>query len=90
MVALLVRKGLPSRQPAQTPREYASLVVPRLDGGLNAVEWLTEAATAAAYDPKPLSPSTASEAGAKLATLRETLAVSISAKTAAPGKTTEG
>ncbi|MEE8442322.1 MAG: transglutaminaseTgpA domain-containing protein [Dehalococcoidia bacterium] len=74
-VALLVRKGLPTRQSAQTPREYTRLVAPRLTGGLDIVQWMSESATAAAYDPRPINPSTAQEAMEKLAALGRTLAV---------------
>jgi hypothetical protein len=75
MVALLVRKGLPPRQPAQTPREYAGLVAPRLVEGMGIVRWLTQATDAAAYDSRPLSPSLAREARDKLALLPAALAV---------------
>ncbi|MBI2872148.1 MAG: DUF3488 domain-containing protein [Chloroflexi bacterium] len=75
MVRLLARKGLPPRRPAQTPVEYARLVAPRLDGGRETVEWLSQAASAAAYDPAPISPSVSTEASDKLTALRRTLAI---------------
>ncbi len=75
MVALLVRKGLPSRQPAQTPQEYARLVAPSLVEGMGIVRWLTQATDAAAYDSRPFSPSVAQDARDKFALLPGALAV---------------
>ncbi len=75
MSVLLVRRGLPPRRPAQTPREYLGQVAPLLASGIETVEWLTEATRAAAYDPRPLDPSTAREAGDRLDALPRTLAV---------------
>ena len=75
MGVLLVRRGAPPRRPAQTPREYLRQVAPLFASGLKTVEWLTEAARAAAYDPRPFDPSIAREAGDRLAALPRTLAV---------------
>ena len=75
MVTLLVRKGLPSRRPAETPREYASVVVPRLTEGKDTVRWMTEATDIAAYDSGPFSPSLAQEARDRLAALTRAIAV---------------
>ena len=75
MVALLARKGLPARKPAQTPEEYARVVAPRLVEGVDIVRWLTEATNTAAYDPRPLGSSVAQEARGKLATLSRKLAL---------------
>ncbi|MBI4200998.1 MAG: DUF4129 domain-containing protein [Chloroflexi bacterium] len=78
MVALLARKGLPTRRPAQTPQEYAGLVAPRLGEAAGIVEWLAEAASTAAYDPRPISSAMASEASGRLALLKRTLVVRVS------------
>lgn len=75
MVAFLVRKGLPARKPAQTPREYASAVAPRLLVGMDIVGWLTEATDFAAYDSRPMSPSIVQDARNKLDGLVRTLAL---------------
>ena len=75
MAALLRRRGLPPKQPSQAPGEYARIVAPLLEGGGDMVEWLRQAASAAAYSPGPLSPSLAEEARQKLAALRRVLAV---------------
>lgn len=69
MGALLVRKGLPSRQPHQPPYEYAAVIYADIAGGLETVEWLTQAACRAAYDPHPFDPSIVAEARQRLATL---------------------
>jgi hypothetical protein len=73
MVALLGRHGLPARLPSQAPGEYARLVVHQLAAGREQVEWLAEAANAAAYDPRPLSPSLGGEAKQRLASLASAL-----------------
>ena len=75
MGLLLVRRGLPPRRTAQTPREYLRQVAPLVTGGLDTVEWLTEATRAAAYDPNPFDSSMAREAGERFAALPRTLAV---------------
>ena len=75
MGALLVRRGLPPRQTAQTPREYLRQVAPLVTSGLETVEWLTEATRAAAYDPRPFDSAVAREAGDRLAALPRALAV---------------
>lgn len=74
MVALLVKKGLPSRQPYQPPYEYAATICPQIPGSREMVEWLSQAASSAAYDPKSFSPATLWEARRKLSTLRQALA----------------
>jgi len=74
MVALLVKKDLPSRQPYQPPYEYATLICPQITGGQEIIEWLTQAASSAAYDPTPLNPSIIPEARRRLSTLMRTLA----------------
>ncbi|MFC1915976.1 transglutaminaseTgpA domain-containing protein [Chloroflexota bacterium] len=73
MVALLVKKGLPSRQAYQPPYEYASLIYPRVQDAWETVEWITEATTQAAYDPRPFHQAIVSEARQKLSMLRRTL-----------------
>ncbi len=75
MVALLVRKGLPPRQSAQTPQEYVKLVAPYVTEGMDIVRWLTKAANVAAYDSRPLSPSMAQEARNKFAVLPQTVTI---------------
>ncbi len=74
MVALLIKKGLPSRQPHQPPYEYATTICPKITGGQETVEWLTQAAGSAAYDPSPFNPSTVWEAKRRLSDLRRALA----------------
>jgi hypothetical protein len=69
MVALLIKKDLPSRQPYQPPYEYATLICPQITGGQEIIEWLTQAASSAAYDPKPFDPSIIPEARRRLSTL---------------------
>jgi hypothetical protein len=69
MVALLIKKDLPSRQPYQPPYEYATLICPQIIGGQEIIEWLTQAASSAAYDPKPFDPSIIPEARRRLSTL---------------------
>jgi hypothetical protein len=75
MAGLLARKGLPRRLPSQSTREYARLVSGSISQGMGAVQWLSEAASAAAYDPRPVGASTAREASEKLALLKRTLKV---------------
>jgi hypothetical protein len=74
MVALLVKKDLPSRQPYQPLYEYATLICPQITGGQEIIEWLTQAASSAAYDPKPFNPSIIPEARRRLSTLMRALA----------------
>ena len=74
MVALLVKKDLPSRQPYQPPYEYATLICPQITGGQEIIEWLTQVASSAAYDPKPFNPSIIPEARRRLSTLMRALA----------------
>ena len=74
MVATLVKKGLPYRQPYQPPYEYAAIVCPQIPDGREIIEWLTQAANRAAYDPKPFNPSIIPEAGRKLSALMRALA----------------
>ena len=77
MAVLLVRRGLPPRRPAETPREYLRQVGPLVTSGLETVEWLTEATRAAAYDPRPFDSSMVQEAGNRFAALPRTLTVRI-------------
>lgn len=76
MLRLLARKGLMTKKATQTPWEYTRRVLLHIDGGQEAVEWLTQAATTAAYDPRPVSPTMATEAQERLADLRRTVTVS--------------
>ena len=73
MVSLLVRKGLPARQPYQPPYEYAAVVYPQIPDSQNMVEWLTQVASSAAYDPEPFNSSLIPEARRKLSALRRAL-----------------
>ncbi len=73
MVTLLGRKGLPAREPSQSPYEYAAGISSRIGGGRETVEWLTGAASRAAYDPEPFAPSTVAEAKEKLSELKRAL-----------------
>jgi hypothetical protein len=73
MAALLARRGLPRRLPAQSAQEYAQFVSGSISQGMDAVQWLSEAASAAAYDPRPVGASTALQASEKLALLKRTL-----------------
>jgi transglutaminase-like putative cysteine protease len=73
MVAALAKKGLPPRQSHQSPYEYDALIYGQISDGRDMVDWLTEAATGAAYNPAPFNPSTILEAKAKLSDLRREL-----------------
>jgi len=73
MAAVLVKKGLPSRQPYQPPYEYAAIVCSQIADGREIVKWLTQATSSAAYDPKPFTPSTVWEARQRLSALRQAL-----------------
>ena len=75
MVAFLAGKGLPTRNPAQTPDEYAAAVGPRMATGTDIVGWLTRATDIAAYDSRPFQPSLVQEARDKLASLRRSFAL---------------
>ena len=75
MNALLARKGLTPRGAAQTPRDYAAAVAPRLAHGMDAVGWLTEVTDRAAYDSRPFNPSLVEEAKSRLFTLRRSLVI---------------
>ncbi|MFC2034165.1 DUF3488 and DUF4129 domain-containing transglutaminase family protein [Chloroflexota bacterium] len=70
MVALLVKKGLPPRQPQQSPYEYAFMITGQTRQGQEIIAWLTKAMTSAAYAPKPFSSATVTEARDKLSALR--------------------
>jgi len=74
MVALIAKKGLPTRQQYQPPYEYAAIVCSQILDGRETIEWLTQAASSAAYNPKPFNPSTILEARQKLSALRRALA----------------
>ncbi|MFC2004026.1 transglutaminaseTgpA domain-containing protein [Chloroflexota bacterium] len=72
MVALLVKKGLPPRQPYQPPYEYSALICSQVPDSRETVDWLTQAASSAAYDSSPFLPSTVLEARQRLTALRRT------------------
>lgn len=85
MVAVLVKKGLPSRQKNQPPYEYATIIYPKISDGQEIVEWLSQAASSAAYNPRPFSPSIIPEARRRLSTLRRVLVVNSMSSTQACG-----
>ena len=70
MVSMLVKKGLPSRQPQQPPDEYAAIVSAQIPDKRETIEWLSQAASSAAYNPKPFNPATVTEARRRLVALR--------------------
>ncbi len=73
MAKMLVKKGLPSREPYQPPGEYAAFIYPEIPECSETVDWLSKAANSAAYNPRAFSPSTAWEARQKLSTLKREL-----------------
>ena len=73
MANLLARRGLPQRASVQAPQEYARIISSSISQGMGAVQWLTEAASAAAYDPGPVTDATVMEAGEKLSALKRSL-----------------
>ncbi len=70
MTALLVKKGLPSRQPYQAPYEYAAVISGQIPDSRELVEWLSQAVSKAAYDSRHFDPSTTVEARRKLFVLK--------------------
>ena len=74
MAAALVKKGLPRRQQHQPPYEYAAIISTQVPESQEIVDWLSQAASSAAYDPKPFNPSTVPEARQRLSALKRTLA----------------
>ncbi|MFC2022471.1 DUF3488 and DUF4129 domain-containing transglutaminase family protein, partial [Chloroflexota bacterium] len=74
MVGVLVKKGLPPRQPYHSPYEYAAIVGPQILDGREVVEWITQAASSAAYDSHPFNPSTIPKARRRLSVLKRVLA----------------
>ncbi|MBI4284016.1 MAG: hypothetical protein HY663_06060 [Chloroflexi bacterium] len=73
MVSLLVKKGLPPRRPYQPPYEYATIISAQIPNNRETIEWLSQAASSAAYNPKPFNPATVTEARQRLAALRRAL-----------------
>ncbi|MFC2005733.1 DUF3488 and DUF4129 domain-containing transglutaminase family protein [Chloroflexota bacterium] len=73
MVGLLVRNNLPSRQPHEPPYEYSAIISSQIPDGQEIIEWLSHAASSAAYDPRPFNPETVPEARLKLSALRRAL-----------------
>lgn len=73
MITSLRRNGLPSRKPHQPFLEYANAISAQIPDGQALVEWLSQAASRAAYDPKPLSHLILVEARQRLSTLRQVL-----------------
>ncbi len=73
-LSLLHRRGLPSRRSHQALFEYAAATEPDLVAGGETLEWLTAAASRAAYSPLPFPPSTVTEARRKVSALRHELA----------------
>jgi len=70
MVKLLGKKGVPARLAYQPLAEYAALAQGRLPVGRELVDWLTDAANRAAYDPAPFPPAMTQEARGKLQELK--------------------
>jgi len=70
MVSVLVKKGLPSRQPYQPLYEYATIISAQIPNSRETIEWLSQAASSAAYNPKPFNPLTVTEARRRLTALR--------------------
>ena len=83
MVTVLVKKGLPSRQKNQPPYEYATIICPQISDGQEIVEWLSQAASSAAYNPKLFHPSIIPEARQRLSALRRVLVVNSMSSTPA-------
>lgn len=73
MVSVLVKKGLPSRQPYQPPYEYAAIISAQIPNSRETIEWLSEVASSAAYNPKPFNTLTITEARRRLTELRQAL-----------------
>jgi hypothetical protein len=73
MVAVLARKGLPPRQSDQPPYEYAAIISAHVPDNQETIEWLTKAASRAAYDPDPFNPSILLEAKQRLSVLKRGL-----------------
>ena len=73
MVIALVKKGLPSRQRYQPPYEYAAIIVPQITDGREEIEWLTQAASHAAYDPKSFNLTNIREATQRLSALKRAI-----------------
>ena len=75
---LLKKKGVEPRQPGQTLQEHAQLASQHFAGIEGHLDWLTQAAWRAAYDPslEPFSPSNplGQEASKRLAALKAALA----------------
>ena len=70
MVKLLGKKGVPARPAYQPLAEYAALAQGRLPAGRELVDWLTDAANRAAYDPASFPPAMTQEARGKLQELK--------------------
>ncbi|MFC2070120.1 DUF3488 and DUF4129 domain-containing transglutaminase family protein [Chloroflexota bacterium] len=70
MIAILVKKGFPARQPYQPPYEYAAVVCPQIPDGRETIERLTRIASSAAYDPDNFILPDVSELRRSLSALR--------------------
>lgn len=73
MVAVLSKKGFPSRLPYEPLYEYAAVISSRVPRVGKPVEQLTRAASSAAYDPEPFNPETVGAAKEWLRQLRREL-----------------
>ena len=73
MVALLSKKGFPSRLPYEPLYEYAAVISSRVPRAGKPIEQLTMAASRATYDPEPFNPETVGAAGEWLRQLRREL-----------------
>ena len=74
MVAILIKRGLPPREPYQPPDEYAALVSRQIPAGQEIVARLTRLAISAAYDPGPFNSPDIREVQRSLSSLRQALA----------------
>jgi hypothetical protein len=70
MTALLARKGFPARQPHQSLFEYAASDQQQNPAARGIINWITSAASNAAYNPAPFTHPTAREAKEKLVELK--------------------
>ena len=71
----LRRRGLDPRGRSQTMREYSRAAAQRFAEAGQDLEWLTRAAWAAAYDPSPLTPDLAADAGERLSRIKRAIAL---------------
>ena len=73
-LTLLQNQGLPFRRSHQALFEYAAAIESDLAAGGGTLDWLTAAASCAAYSPLPFPASTVTEARRKVSALKHELA----------------